>query len=317
MSADLRIVSLLILLLILSSCSLNSDTVKANLNSPQDGGQQNLPERPGPNSKSNPNTNTCFPEKSLVQTTQTESLNAIVGGDRVYQSEPDANRVVLLFNTEGAICTAAPIARDVLLTAAHCALSTIEKYVVVYYSSLTCESGFDITNLQMVGLVKELVVHEAYSDSAPASQLKGDLALVFLSKDIPVNYPIYRIADPNLVNSSNFLKLYGYGSVGYGKRGSGIMRKTELPAVSYKIDRTDQKVYVDQSAGNGVCSGDSGGPGLVDINGEFQILGVNSYVSSTNPNEDACKDSAALVLVDSYRDWIEIKMAARNRYLKQ
>lgn len=310
MSVDLRIASLLIVLLIFSSCSNSSNERVDN----------NLNLNPGRQTNPNPSGQVCFPEVSLMRrefSPTNSALNGIVGGDRVLQTAIDANRVVMLFDTDGAICTAIPIAPDVLLTAAHCTQGNLKKYLAVFYTSLSCESGFDARNTKVVTTVKEFIIHEDYIDSASITEMKGDLALVFLTKDIPANYPIYRIANPNSVNSSNTLKFFGYGAVGYQLRGSGMLRRTELPSTHYRIDQENLKVHVDQSIGRGVCSGDSGGPGFVEINGELQVLGVNSYVSTTDASKDACKDSAVMVLVDSYRDWIELKLAARNRYLKQ
>ena len=119
---------------------------------------------------------------------------------------------------------------------------------------------------------------------------------------------------------------YGYGSVNYKKKGSAILRKTQLSSSKYKVHADEKRVVVDQSAGRGICTGDSGGPGLVEIDGELQILGINSWVDGKGVNEkytvdgeevvNICKGKASLVLADSYRDWIEMKLKSRGRSLR-
>ena len=316
MSAELRFASVLIVLLIVSSCSKSEDSVRSVIGKvPPLSGPDRLDPNPAP--VENPKA-ACIPQKDLLSSSSDAfAQNGIVGGERIYQNEPDSTRVVILLNTEGSICTAAPIARDVLLTAAHCAQSKAGKYIVGFYTSISCESGFDAKNPDITAKVNELVVNESYIDSAPPSQFVGDLALVFLNKDIPANYPIYKLAIPENLTPKNNLFFFGYGAIGFSKKNSGVLRKTELFSEEYEVKRAARKVVINQQRGHGVCSGDSGGPGLVELDGELQILGVNSYVSSVETNDDACKGNATLVLTDSYRDWIEVKMAARNRFLRK
>ncbi len=260
----------------------------------------------------NPENGTCATEESL--------LNGIVGGNRIQQSDYDSKYVMMLNAFEGEklhICTAAAIASDVLLTAAHCITNSAEDSFVTLYSGLSCESGFDLRKNTVK--VSRFVVNEEFDQNLvahKASKLKGDLALVFLKEDLPSDYPVYKIADPKKISKSA-LYFYGYGSVGYDKKGAGLLRKTQVSSLMYEILEDDKKIAVDQSNGAGVCTGDSGGPGLVNIDGELQILGVNSYVSNGDDQGDLCRNKSSLVLVDSYRGWIEKKMNQSGRDLRK
>ncbi len=237
----------------------------------------------------------------------------IVGGERIQKNDVDEKRVVLLYS-DGMVCTASPIADNILLTAAHCVMGNPRDSFVAFHPSLSCESGFNTENNEITASIKEFISHEQYDDRAVPSAMVGDLALVVLSRKIPAGYPIYKIARPTDVDFSRPIYFFGYGSVGYKKGGAGILRKTSLAGGLYSVDEVDSKVMIDQRAGRGICSGDSGGPGLVNIRNEYQILGVNSYVSEGDAR-DKCKGKAALVLVDAYREWIEKKMASRGRHL--
>lgn len=251
----------------------------------------------------------CIPEANL---------EGIVGGEKVGQYDYDANKVVMLLSesSDGVeLCTAAPIAPDVLLTAAHCITASASNTKAFATTSATCESGFDRLSQ---GIVAEaVVVNENYVgvENSSLSSVKSDVALVFLKSSLPNYYPVYRIADSQKQISSK-LYLYGYGAVSMKKRSSGILRKTEVQEGLFEIDHSVQEVRIDQTYGRGVCSGDSGGPGLVYINGEYQILGVNSYVSGSR-GSDYCMNEGSLALADHYLSWIENKMAARGRSLRK
>lgn len=252
----------------------------------------------------------CIPEANL---------EGIVGGQSVSKYDQDSNKVVMLLSedSEGGVelCTAAPIAPDVLLTAAHCITATASNTKAFTTTSATCEAGF---NRKSQGItVSAVVVNENYvgGDSINLSSVKSDVALVFLNSKLPSNYPVYKIADSQKQINSN-LYLYGYGAISMTKRSSGILRKTEIQDGRFEIDHSVQEVKIDQTYGKGVCSGDSGGPGLVYLEGEYQILGVNSYVSGSR-GSDYCMNEGSLALADHYLSWIENKMAARGRSLRK
>lgn len=244
----------------------------------------------------------------------------IVGGQKVAEYDYDSNRVVMLLSEDSSgdveLCTAAPIAPDVLLTAAHCITATASKTKAYTTTSALCNSGF---NRNQTGIVATaVVVNENYYgvENASLSSIKSDVALVFLSSKLPSNYPIYKIADSKKQMNSS-LYLYGYGAISLNVKSSGILRKAEIQAGRFEIDQTIKEVSIDQTYGKGVCSGDSGGPGLVYLDGEYQILGVNSYVNRQHKGQDYCKVQGNLALADHYLSWIENKMAARGRQLKK
>lgn len=254
--------------------------------------------------KPGPVYNECVPEADLMS-------RGIVGGKLVNQYDADSKRVVLLYS-DGELCTATPIAHDVLLTAAHCVNGSADKAWVGYYTSLSCESGFKISENAMP--ISEFVTHPEYVNTE--QNILNDVAVVFLKYPIPYGYPIYKIAHKSSVTATSDIYFWGYGDIGYKQGGSGFLRKTQFSRADYQLDETKKLIQLDQSHGTGICSGDSGGPGFINVNGELEILGVNSYVSG--PDEARlCNENGFLTLADSFRDWIETEMAARNRHLRQ
>lgn len=240
---------------------------------------------------------TCVPESELLAV-------GIVGGQIVEQNDGDSKMVMMLVSN-GQMCTAVAIGKRVILTAAHCIAGNKTNTFVSFYSSVSCESGFN-KNLYTQG-ISETFVHPNYDPASTPENMTGDIALVILENDIPEGYTIYKIADPEKIHQSSDMYLYGYGKTGSNEGGAGMLRKTILSSNAFDIDLNSKKIKVNQASGNGICQGDSGGPSFVNnIDGEKQILGVNSYVMG--PENDICSKFSYQTLVNSYSEWISEKM---------
>jgi secreted trypsin-like serine protease len=251
---------------------------------------------PRPQQKSR--TGVCEPQKALVPTN-------IVGGTVVQKGQPDDKTVVMLLDlNEGTICTAAPIGPNVLLTAAHCVGDDYSQLVASFYPTLSCEEGFDVTKKSI--RVSRVARHSGYNMSLPVAERTDDIALVFLRANVPDGYPIYKIADPQAVNEQNKMFLYGYGVVGEKRGGAGVLRKTTVDSSRFNISVADKKVRVDQADASGFCMGDSGGPGMVLVDNQLEILGVNSYVQGHDG--DICNKFGFQTLVSAYKEWIDFQM---------
>lgn len=259
----------------------------------------------GPNAqirKFNPNR-ACVPESDLL-------AGNIIGGSLVEQNDADAKMVVMILSG-GMLCTGAAIRKNVILTAAHCMAGNKDTTAVVFYTSRSCESGFD--KFKHAQQVEHIFIHEDYSSDAPADTMKGDIALILLKQDIPEGYVIHKIANPNKIKQDSDLWFYGYGrttSGGESRAGVGMLRKTSLPMSRVTILNNVKKVEIDQSHGTGICQGDSGGPSFVEVfvesSIEKQILGINSYVSG--PTDSVCSDKSFETLAFPYVDWIDSRL---------
>lgn len=251
------------------------------------------------------NEKTCVPESELLS-------SGIVGGTTVSEQDRDSKNVIMIY-ADGQICTSTAISRRVLLTAAHC-VAAAEKTFAIMHSSLSCESGFDSRYDRVA--VSQFIAHENYkSDRSTEEYSVNDIALVFLKDNLPSGYPIFKIADPSLVNAET-LYFWGFGQTKNSEAdaGAGMLRKTQLAPSTYTINLDRKKIIVDQSGGHGICHGDSGGPGLVQQNGEFKILGVNSYVAGSN-DANLCNGEAYLTLANSFVPWIQHQLKIQNEVL--
>lgn len=249
-----------------------------------------------PRANQNSVKRTCIPESELLAAN-------IVGGQVVQQTDYDA-KLVLMVISDGQLCTAAPIAKNMILTAAHCISKNRTNTFAAFYSSLSCESGFNRNNNALA--VKEVFIHEAFNSQASPDQMEGDLAILKLESNIPEGYPVYNLADPAQMPSDSELFIYGYGKTGSQASGSGILRKISMNSDDYKVMLSQKKVRLSQFNGAGICQGDSGGPSLVKIGQELQILGVSSYV--VGDAHDVCSKEAFQTLAYSYLEWIKSKL---------
>ena len=265
---------------VLSACNKSSRSVENNI----------------PNHKINPNR-TCVPEGEIL-------AGNIIGGKIVKQSDEDSNLVVMLLSNKH-ICTATPIHKRVLLTAAHCIVGNKSNTSVTFHTSHSCESGFN-KNQHIQG-ISSTIVHERFNNDPSADKMVADIALVVLEEDIPEGYEIFKIADPSMIRETERdLYLYGYGITSSNSKDSGMLRKIKLEPPLYKILYSKDKIFMDQGHSKGICKGDSGGPSFVKIEDELQILGVNSYVAGVKDN--ICANEGYQTLADSYRNWIHDKI---------
>lgn len=292
---NIKTISIALSLLSLMSCSSGGGGSPVSTPAPPDVG-----------------TKSCISEAELLKP-------GIVGGSRVENFDLDSKKVMLLIafgaeddkgDRETSLCTASAIAPNVLLTAAHC---IAQDHIAFFHNSLSCESGADIKGQSIAA--SDAVVHEKYIKEATSSaNSANDVAIVILSKNIPSGYQVLKIADPDTVDfTTGELKFIGYGNVNYKAGGSGILRKTTIPITQVKSDLGANIVRIDQSQSHGVCSGDSGGPSIVKVNGQEQILGINSTVGTTSEDEaDACRDKATQSLAFGHKAWIKSTLLKRG-----
>src|SRR6188508_2798184 len=200
---------------------------------------------------------------------------AMVGGAQP-TNEGAGRAVVMLTGSRGNFCSGVALARDLVLTAAHCVLPGADYKIVEYDSarqpqlrdvrSITAHPKFDI---------KTLLAHRATADVA-LLKLAAPLASV---TPAALGGPGFTVApaDTFIVAGT------GVATRGDGKSG-GTVRAANLVATgrpgTLQIRLHDAATKGDK-AGLGACTGDSGGPVFRIENGAPAIIGVVSW--STGP----------------------------------
>ena len=224
------------------------------------------------------------------------SAAAMVGGAGA--ASPDiARAIVLIVGSRGNFCSGVALARDLVLTAAHCVLPGADYKIVEYergqpqlrdVRSVTAHPNFDI---------KTLLAHRATADVA----LLKLAAPLGSATPAALGAPGFTVApgDPFIVAGT------GVATRGDGKSG-GTVRAANLVATgrpgTLQIRLHDAATKGDK-AGLGACTGDSGAPVFRIENGAPAIVGVVSW--STGPgNTGGCGGLTGVTPLTLYREWI-------------
>ena len=229
----------------------------------------------------------------LVSTCRTPepSSQKIIGGTPVNAQDPLANRVAVLVDAEEkVVCSVAPIASDIFITAAHCVYGkdmtdwTIRTGLSIYQGRARQLSGTDSKNWakpEVLKVEREVMAHQNYSrglrevlepESAP-----NDVALVKTTEPSAGTIPV-----PILINTSRWgvesnlpITIAGYGRTdGSDPESSGVLQKVDL-----KISKVSKPVMeftaVDPTGKMG-CLGDSGGPAFFTAGRNVWLVGIVS-----------------------------------------
>lgn len=220
---------------------------------------------------------------------------AIVGGGGA-PSPAVANAIVTIVGSHGTSCTGTLIARDIVLTAAHC-VAPDTTYKMVDYKS------------QPPRLldVRRAVTHPQFNmQSLLAHRATADVALLQLASPLPAQ-PATLGGALMPVTVGQRLTVVGMGVAVRGDGRSGGVARAASLAVTGRPG-TLQIRLVDPAtnnarAGLGACTGDSGAPAFLDSNRGSIIIGVVSW--STGPNNaSGCGGLTGVTPLALYRDWI-------------
>ena len=223
---------------------------------------------------------------------------AMVGG-----APPAANgagrSLVMILGSHGTSCTATAIARDLLLTAAHCVQPGSDYKLADLWSASTPQLK-DIARIERDPQfnLRTLLGHLA----------TADVALVKLPQPLPGKIPPAPLDDatsPAAIGERFIVAGYGVTVRGDGRTG-GTVRAATLVATG--TPNTLQLRLFDprtkgESAGVGACAGDSGAPAFRDRGGTLAIVGVVSW--STGPKlTGGCGGLTGITPLIRYRSWI-------------
>lgn len=254
------------------------------------------------------------------------ALEGIVGGIELTQESELSKSVVLIRtretsgndNEEFEICTGTPIANNIILTAAHC-IGPVEKMDVLFSNDMK-DTTAEV--LQVESVLKHRLYSGENSFDLASDHVDDDIALIKIQGTIPLGYKTLGLANKPMRS-----KKFEVVSLGYGRStgvtnlpegesyGEGTLRMTVTAGKNF--NPRFNFFLSDQTSGSGVCHGDSGGPALTKVDGEFQILGITKAIFSTNRTSasskvDGCKFSGMFMNIHYYQQWIADSMAKLN-----
>ena len=262
-------------------------------------------------------------------------LTPVIGGEKVNEKESLSYGIVGIWDTEEqAICTGSLIGPNIVLTAAHCINENPKKMKIIFNVNL--DNIIGSKNQLLVNFYQRNVT-DAKANSKYDSELNaekeedhGDIALIKFEGDVPEGYaPVEMLSDITQLKRDVEITVAGFGvsdvytepinakhykdlqdAIDYGEvycydeantdcvkvdmGGDGILRQTHAPISSVQ----ETEFRLDESKGHGTCSGDSGGPAYVTVDGKLLLTGVTSRGSFLCDNVGVYTD------VVPYLGWI-------------
>lgn len=204
-----------------------------------------------------------------------------------------ARPIVMLIDERGDLCSGTALARDLVLTAAHCVTLPIAYRVRLFQNGATVK-------------VRSIARHPHFSmASYAASRATADVALVKLAAPLPALVVPAGLAAARRAAVGEVMTIAGFGVTKAGTPlGLGEPRMAELAVTgkpgSLQIRLVDAKTN-DKRHGLGACTGDSGGP-VYDGIGPL-VIGVISWTTAAQDDE-GCGGLTGVTPLLNYRSWI-------------
>lgn len=209
-----------------------------------------------------------------------------------------ARHVVLIVGSRGTACTGVVIARDMILTAAHCAApDAIYKWVSFDSSGQPALNDIATVTRHPGFMLKELLNHRA----------TADVALMKTAQPLPAIFavaPMMVLGGAAAVGQNFLVAGYGLTIPGDGRTGGKV--RTALLTVTgqpgtLQIRLVDPRTN-NAAPGLGACTGDSGAP-VFDVSGAPNLIGLVSW-STAAKNDSGCGGITGVTPLMRYRGWI-------------
>ena len=222
---------------------------------------------------------------------------AIVGGASKVGVE--GQPIVMILGTRGGsaiLCTGTALARDLVLTAAHCVAPDTRLQIMPSAGA----------GMAPIGTVAR---HPRYdAQSYARGRVTADVALIKLAVPLPdFIAPMALAPEGESVVAGDRLLIAGFGVPAQGNNTStGVAHVAALVVTgrpgNLQIRLVDPKTRGERF-GLGACIGDSGGPVFRKSEGRMRVLGVISW--STGPaGEEGCGGMTGVTPLTLYRPWI-------------
>lgn len=264
--------------------------------------------------------------------------NGVMGGKLVKANSELASIIVGIYDAkDNAICTGSLIAENAVLTAAHCSFVNKQNLRIVFGLDIDVMMANRDSDVRKMAIrsVKSIIVNPGYNpDDTEKETDLSDIAIMIFDGGLPPGYKAAQmLTDNSLLQRGVNIRVAGYGvsqidldpvdpkkvrnlqdALDYGEiicdenqvnclsvdmSGDGVLREASAPIATVY----DTEVYLDESKGQGTCSGDSGGPAYLEHNGQYLLFGVTSRGSAL------CDNIGVYTNAVTFQTWIAETLA--------
>lgn len=230
----------------------------------------------------------------------------IIGGTPATIGQYPTVVAVLVENGWAGLCTGTLVGPDLVLTAAHCVDPRLLGYSNQAQVTAATTVVFDNT-ADAYDTSRGRTIQAAAT--IPNPQFGGendlghdDIALVRLTQSVTDRdpTPINRLHDD--APTGVVATLVGYGMTNPNDDNSAGTQYvlSAKPSIACSFWGNDSLLLCfDQSNGSGICSGDSGGPAFVQVDGQLKVAGVTSF------SDYNCTQAGAHTRVDAELDFLD------------
>ncbi len=178
-------------------------------------------------------------------------------------------------------CSSSLVSNTWVVTAAHC-VEALDEFASAGYTDFYVGFGRDVNSLTDWAEMDRWIEHPSYDPS----RLTADIGLIELASSVTSITPVAVNSDSPSTFTVGSATYVGYGITDDGRSDSGTKRYANIPLDSYDSQFI---IAYDSTETYNVCSGDSGGAGLIPLTSTtYELIAVNSYVAPTSTSDGYC-----------------------------